>query len=385
MRVLFVSANPRSTAKLDLADELRGFFKSLRGQDVDLTLLPAAQPKDLEVALKGGRFDILHFSGHAAEDGIWFRRPNGLRRSLPVETLRGLLEGQDVRLVILNACNTGPVAQGISGEVEAVIGTRDKVDDIAAKVLTETFYAELGGGASIKRAYESATLAVTEEELPNVYSLFGAATGEPFLEAKKSGGVAEGVKISGQGPWDKFFYLGYIDDQIRSVICQAKFDRVVFVGLLIIGVVASVRISDADSLWAAVVAIVMYTVDLIRDLVGKSVNGNLNLATSSVTEIADAVSAAVPAFLSVLHSRLLVHHNAEVKSLRKLRDITQAADELSPDLRKQLATILDQSIGTADNADIEPLCSRIRRIMSAVRKAPARLARSFAAWGHRDA
>lgn len=362
MRVLFVSANPRSTAKLDLADELRGFLKSLRGQDVDLTLLPAAQPKDLEVALKGSRFDVVHFSGHAAKDGIWFRSANGLRRSLPIETLRGLLTGQKARLVILNACNTELVAEGIKGEVEAVIGTRDKVDDIAAKVLTETFYAELGGGASIDDAYDSATRAVTDEELPNVYGLYGTATGEPFLQLKPADAAnreAQGIKISGQGPWDKFFYLGYIDEQIRSVTCQAKIDRALFYGLLIIGVVASIRISDAGTLVGVAKTIGTYVSDLVIDMAGIADKENLVLTKASVTDVADTISTAIPAFLSVIQRRLFVHRNTEVKSLRQLREITQAADELSPELREQLKTVLDQSLGTADNVDMEPLCASV--------------------------
>ena len=45
MRILFVSANPDWTPRLDLLDELRELKQSLKGKKYFLELLPAAQPE----------------------------------------------------------------------------------------------------------------------------------------------------------------------------------------------------------------------------------------------------------------------------------------------------------------------------------------------------
>ena len=80
MRILFVSANPDWTPRLDLLDELRELKQSLKGKKYFLELLPAAQPEDLKDAIDSSDddIDILHFTGHGTkQDGLLFRQSDG--------------------------------------------------------------------------------------------------------------------------------------------------------------------------------------------------------------------------------------------------------------------------------------------------------------------
>ncbi len=90
--ILFVSANPSSTAKLDLADELRRFQHGLQGHDVEVMLLPAAQPDDLARAMATTDFDVVHFSGHAQDEGILMRNAAGNEELVSVNKLSELFE-----------------------------------------------------------------------------------------------------------------------------------------------------------------------------------------------------------------------------------------------------------------------------------------------------
>ena len=141
MRILFVSANPHWTSRLDLGDEMRELLHSLRGQEIELMMLPATQPEDLKVAITSNEIDILHFSGHATgQDGILLRDKDGMERAISGSELRELIEGEAIKLAFLNACSTAATAKAIENSVGAVIGTTAPLDDEAAKKMTKVFY-----------------------------------------------------------------------------------------------------------------------------------------------------------------------------------------------------------------------------------------------------
>ena len=215
VRILFVSANPNSTQKLELAEELRQFQHNLRGHNVKLSLLPAAQPEDLQIAIKSRKFHIVHFSGHAKKKGILMRGPSGNEELVPTEDLKKLFEKKGVKLAVLNACNTSEIADAIKGDVGAVIATHEEVDERAARMLSKVFYAGLSRGETIKAAYEEAREAIrSRKPEKDVYMDHGMETAEALLPQQKNDEL--GVEIEGQDPFDRYYYADYLEQQIET-------------------------------------------------------------------------------------------------------------------------------------------------------------------------
>ena len=314
MRILFVSANPHWTARLDLGDEMRELMHSLRGQAVQLMLLPAAQPGDLKQAVVSKEISILHFSGHATEDeGIILRDEDGMERPVTGEELRGLIEGRNIKLAILNACSSEATAREIANSVGAVIATNQPLNDQAA---TES-PTDVGAGHN-----------------GEVYVTMGAAWDDVLLPDATSDEAD--VSLEGQASYDKFYFISYLDEQIRDITARVRRNRHIFLGFLALGII----------FW-------MYTwmtnfdkVQLLIDIFGEE---RLDLYMGKpYFDALIAIGAAIPALLSFFQNRLRVHGNQEIRSLTQMKELARASDDLPAELQSRLQKIMDQSIRGAD-------------------------------------
>lgn len=160
MKILFVSANS-SHAYMDIEREHRSLQQFSETGGHTLSVLPAAEIGDVREALNSGNkqpaFDILHFSGHVAENARLELRGSGRRRDyLDGATLKEFLRDSDVKLVVLNACNSGELATSICEVVPAAIGSTHAIRDVVARQFTRNFYAALNEVAYVKSAFEIA-------------------------------------------------------------------------------------------------------------------------------------------------------------------------------------------------------------------------------------
>ena len=341
LRILFVSSNPHWTERLDLGDEMRELLHSLRGQDVELMPLPAAQREDLEIAITANEIDVLHFSGHATEkDGIILRDADGMEEAVSGPELRELLKDKNVKLAFLNACSTEATANDICEHVGAVVGTRKPLDDRAAKQMTKVFYAQLGAGRSIDDAFKEATTSVTNDGLENVYVHAGTETGNPLTSDVAAESAS--VRIKNQAHFDKYFFISYLDEQIRNLKGRVALNRWIFYALLAAGVLflAYIWIRDYDKL-ALLINIVGE--DRIDTYAGKPYLDSLI-----------AIGASIPLLLSFFQNRLSIHANTELRSLTQLKELAKAADGLSPEMQTRLQKLMDQCISGADE-NYDPL------------------------------
>jgi hypothetical protein len=346
MRILFISANPKWEDRLELGDELRTLLGSLKGRDVDLMLLPAAQPEDLRVALGSADIDVVHFSGHAEEEGILLRDSDGYAQQVSGSELRNLLQDNGVKLAVLNACSTKATAEEIEETVGAVIGTTKKLDDRAANKLTKVLYASLGTGQSIDAAFNEATETIEHAKLPNVYIRAGKDV-DALLFPEKADEDGK-VRIEGQAPYDKFFYISYLDEQIRNLTGRVRLNRALFWILLAVGLVAGLW------LW-------IDTPVAIKDVwsyVTEPKNWDKVFGAPLLDSLL-ALGAGVPALVSFFQARLLMQGNQELRSLKQMRELAKAFEDLTPDLQGRLQKILDQSISGADK-NYEPLLDWFR-------------------------
>ena len=330
MRILFVSANPDWTPRLDLGDEMRTLLQSLKGHDIRLMLLPAAQPEDLKIAIESNDIDIVHFSGHAtAEDGLLFRNKDGQKVAISPAELRELIDGRNIKLAVLNACSTKATAESIADSVGAIIATEETLDDTAAKMLTKVFYSTLGNGESIETAFSAANQAIDAAELKNVYTQAGGNFDQNLFEPDKEW---EGeTTIEGQSTWDKYFYVTYLDQQIESAQQDIARNRRWLFILLALGLllIPAIWISTGFE-WSNLLPTVKDNWDF---LVGQP-----------LLDWMLAVGAGIPAVISLMQSRLMIQGNESLSSLIQLKEMVKNSDEMSPDLRSQLQAILDQSL-----------------------------------------
>ena len=334
MRILFVSANPDWTPRLDLGDEMRTLMKSLHGHDVRLMLLPAAQPEDLKVAIEGNNIDVVHFSGHAtSEEGLLFRNKNGMKEAMSPAALRDMLDGKGVKLAILNACQTLTTAEGINETVGAIIATTEELDDRAAQVLTKVFYTRLGDGASVEAAFDSALESINTAELDNVYVKSGSGFEQTLFPPTVD---YEGeLTVEGQGDWDKYFYVSYIDEQIASLKKDLDTNRIVF------GVLLAFGIAFIPWLWIQANVEWRDLFPLLKENWGFLVN-------QPFLDWLVGVGAGIPALYALMHRRLAVQSNEQLNSLEQLKRMVRESDDMSPDLRARLHKILEMSLRGAD-------------------------------------
>ena len=206
IKVLLFAANPRGTAPLDLSREFREIDEEVqRGafrQAVELILVPGTRPVDLLRKLNENQPQVVHFSSHGSPDEIMLEagdedteasgpyspskrsaderdmkkvRPDelesevsgqgqhqGVSGSALVNVLRSCNEG-NLRLVVVNACNTRPQAEALTEVVHCVVSMNRTITDRAAIKFAASFYGALAFGRSVQRAFDQGVARLSAE------------------------------------------------------------------------------------------------------------------------------------------------------------------------------------------------------------------------------
>ncbi|MCS6297238.1 MAG: CHAT domain-containing protein [Nitrospira sp.] len=190
MRILVVVAQPLGLGALSVeeeADVIRsGFRRLLDAGLAEVELLLDATPELLHRALESAAapIDVLHFIGHGEYNEqsdcgyLIFENQDGGEQRLDSSTLRQIVCRRGIRLVCLNACETGRggrqdfsrgVAQAlIAGGVPAVVANQYPVLDVSATAFSRHFYWALAMGHTIGDAAREARVSVN-------YSIAGEA------------------------------------------------------------------------------------------------------------------------------------------------------------------------------------------------------------------
>ncbi|HEX8109073.1 MAG TPA: CHAT domain-containing protein, partial [Kofleriaceae bacterium] len=182
-RALYLGANPPGTVSLGLDEEVRAIRQELRSaryRCFDLVPSWGSQPNDLVRELRESSPAIVHLSGHACKAGGREVAPGSAHRDVRVDPATDVegggglvlhardgsvqivpytvvkeifeLAGASVRLVVLTACNTEPLASLLLEHVDCVIGMDGPIGDRAALEFSRELYATLGDGASVEQA-----------------------------------------------------------------------------------------------------------------------------------------------------------------------------------------------------------------------------------------
>jgi hypothetical protein len=174
IKVLFLASNPyEDDAHLRLDREMSAIDAAIqrgRGRDAfDLRPHFAVKIRELQKFLLRHEPDVVHFSGHGdGHGGILVEGEDGNAHEVPREALNelfGILE-HPPRIVVLNACDSLPNAEAAGDAVDYTIGMNSPVEDSAAAVFAEFFYAALAEGQTVDRAFRLGVQQLRMEQNP---------------------------------------------------------------------------------------------------------------------------------------------------------------------------------------------------------------------------
>ncbi len=162
INVLFVSCNPAGD-NLNLDVEQRVIKEAIKrvknSRKIHIEELPAATTSDLRRALLDKQYDIIHFSGHADSDSLYFLDETKQSKPVPLSGIANMIkEYPNIKCVILNACAS---AKSLNTPISSItIGMDESIDDEMAIEFARGFYDGLAAGQSFRRAFSEGLIAV---------------------------------------------------------------------------------------------------------------------------------------------------------------------------------------------------------------------------------
>ena len=184
-KILILTANPKSSDKLRLDEEVReiqeGLQRSRSRDQFEIISKWAVRPDDLRRALLDHEPQIVHFSGHGAgEKGLILENNAGQMKQVSSPSLARLFKlfKEKVECVLLNACYSEVQAAAIHQHIDCVIGMNQAIGDRAAIEFAVGFYDGLGAGRPYSEAFEFGLSAIDLEGIPE--------TGTPQLKQRQS-------------------------------------------------------------------------------------------------------------------------------------------------------------------------------------------------------
>jgi hypothetical protein len=174
--ILFLAANPKSSAPLRLDKEVQEIEEALKRSKkralFNLEQKWAVTPRDMQRAVLELNPQIIHFSGHGSRaGGLVLEDDNGQIKPVTATALASLFKQfkDQIECVVLNACYSEREALEIVHHIPYVIGMKQAIGDKAAIEFAIGFYDALGAGKNIEFAYEfgrtSISMAGISEEL----------------------------------------------------------------------------------------------------------------------------------------------------------------------------------------------------------------------------
>lgn len=176
--VLLVSASPDSAVRIRVDEEFREVIERMRGarhrDRFQFVQIQAARFTDLVTALLEYRPHVLHISSHGEPDGaLLFEGKAGVSKRVSRRQLLKLLKAlkDDLRMVVLNACNSQAVAKDLPEVIDFAIGMSDQISDQAAIDFSVAFYESLGFGRSIETAFNVALAGLDDldDQVPQLF------------------------------------------------------------------------------------------------------------------------------------------------------------------------------------------------------------------------
>ena len=152
VNLLFTAATPQHAGQINTGYETR--FKDLirefdRGAKIQFKEEHGLSQERFRNYLFTNDPHIVHFAGHGATEGLVLQD-----KSLDAEVLLDLIKLQrNTQILLLNACNTLPMARELAAYIPYVIGTPGPLSDDAAIEFARGFYTGISGGRTVEDSY----------------------------------------------------------------------------------------------------------------------------------------------------------------------------------------------------------------------------------------
>lgn len=138
--------------------EFRAIYENTHSQYFSVVSVSNLRASDIQTVVLKTAPEIIHFSGHASVDEVFFedagRESKGVSKNALVNFL-GILRKKPV-VIFFNACRTANILKRLSRIIDFVVVTRKAVDDDVAVTFAAEFYKLLSLGQTVKTAFECA-------------------------------------------------------------------------------------------------------------------------------------------------------------------------------------------------------------------------------------
>ena len=235
VRILFLAANPATTAPLALDQEARNIREKLRASDhrdrFDFITQWAVRPDDLLQYLNEYRPQIVHFSGHGSQAAeLLLVDAAGNPKPVSQRALAQLFKvlKDNIRVVVLNACYSERQAQAIAQHIDCIVGMNTAIGDQAAIVFAASFYRALGFGRSVQNAFDQGVAAllaegIDEQDTPTLITRSGVDPEQvilaaPTLAASPSASAERSSAETASAADDDAAPV--VDGKVRLAFCQ---------------------------------------------------------------------------------------------------------------------------------------------------------------------
>lgn len=160
VKILFFSANTKSSDQLALDEEYRAIEQRIRlarHRDAFQPIFkPAARRADLQDALLEHSPHVVHFACHGSSQAeIVLRSEGPASDPVAADSLAALFSvlHDNVVLVVFNACFASAQASAIRRSAKVAIGMRSRIEDEAAITFASALYGALAYGRSVQDAF----------------------------------------------------------------------------------------------------------------------------------------------------------------------------------------------------------------------------------------
>jgi hypothetical protein len=122
-KILILSANPKTTTRLRLDEEIReikeGLQRAKYRSQFEMEPILAVRHRDFQRALLDYKPQIVHFTGHGNKEGLLVEDEVGFGKLFSSKALAELFKlcSNDVECVILSACYSAPHANAINRHI----------------------------------------------------------------------------------------------------------------------------------------------------------------------------------------------------------------------------------------------------------------------------
>ncbi|MEB3123873.1 MAG: TIR domain-containing protein [Snowella sp.] len=226
--ILILVANPQGSAGLNLLPEVRNLQeaiqRSLNRERFAVEWRVAVQEEDLRRHILDIKPQIIHFCGHGTKEGLVIHDENNQVKLLSNEFLVDLLKNfsDRVECLVLNSCNTEPLAIEVAKHINYAIGMNQEVKDKSAIAFSEAFYDAIGAGEGIEKAFDigkNAVLGITSSDNQSRKLTAVREDDSPFISQNKEYLIPVLYKnqnlapLSSQSNQDFEFdaYISYVD------------------------------------------------------------------------------------------------------------------------------------------------------------------------------